>query len=114
MLKEDEATFEQLLYGHPVGVEGDVFCTSCDDHLEAGERVEVYAYRLSGRAGWSVPRLLCEDCAWGGLIETLGAIELLATADLGTLSNPAQQTHTAVLVSPEVERMSPPTTGNDP
>ncbi len=90
-------------------------CTACHTHVHEGEQIGVYAYRLASTDRWDVARVFCHACAPEQLPEpTLGVAELLVTGTLGTLSEPATQSHRLCVTEVLTQHVSPPTEGIQP
>ena len=90
-------------------------CTACHTHVHEGEQIGVYAYRLAGTDRWDIARVFCRVCTPEQLPEpTLGVAELLVTGTLGTLSEPATQSHRLCVTEALTQRVRPPTEGVQP
>lgn len=109
-------TFQQVLTGLPVGLSyRHVGCTACQQNLQEGQRVTVYAYRCMETPDWEVARCFCADCAPEAVkTPTLGAAECVASATLGVQSVVTEQRHRYCLTEVEVAAQSPPTEGTEP
>ena len=109
-------TFQQVLTGLPVGLSyRHVGCTACQQNLQEGQRVTVYAYRCTETPDWEVARCFCADCAPEAVkTPTLGAAECVASATLGVQSVVTEQRHRYCLTEVEVAAQSPPTEGTEP
>ena len=111
-----EVTGSQLLEPVTVGASPDCcHCTACRTGLREGEQIGLYAYRLGSTDRWDVTQVFCRTCTPEQLTEpTLGVTELLVTGTLGTLSDPATQSHRLCVVEVATQRVSPPTEGAQP
>jgi hypothetical protein len=90
-------------------------CTACHTPVHEGEQIGVYAYRLASTDRWDVARVFCRVCTPEQLPEpTLGVAELLVTGTLGTLSEPATQSHRLCVTEVLTQHVSPPTEGVQP
>ena len=109
-------TFQQVLTGLPVGLSyRHVGCTACQQNLQEGQRVTVYAYRCMETPDWEVARCFCADCAPEAVkTPTLGAAECVVSATLGVQSVVTEQRHRYCLTEVEVAAQSPPTEGTEP
>ena len=111
-----QVTVSQLFEPVTVGSLPDrCHCTACRTRLREGQRIGVYAYRLGSADRWDVARVFCPACAPEQVREpTLGVAELLVTATLGTVSEPATQSHRLCVTEVLTQRVSPPTEGAQP
>ena len=90
-------------------------CTACHTRIREGEQIGLYAYRLADTDQWDVARVFCRSCTPAQLRDpTLGVAECLVTGTLGTLSNPATQSHRLCVSEVLTESVSSPTEGVQP
>lgn len=84
-----QTTPEQLLDGLPLDTSAvSRHCTACGRELGVADEVRVYCYRLAESNEWDLPRLYCRGCK-DEIVGTLGAVEVLATARLGSVLVPS-------------------------
>lgn len=90
-------------------------CTSCDTRLTEGPTVTASAYRLTQMRAWVIPRVYCRECAPTTCPQpTRGAVDVLVTGTLATISDATTQTHSCCLIDLEPIAVSPPTEGSNP
>jgi hypothetical protein len=109
-----EAPVTQLLDGLPLGGTAvSRHCTACGRELAVADRVRVYAYRMAESNEWDLPRLYCRGCK-DDLVGTLGAVEVLADARLGSVALPKRRSHALCLVEVAVVATSGAREGSEP
>ncbi len=106
----------QLLTGLEVGLPTNrVACVGCATELTEGRAVTVYGYRQAECLEWDLRRCYCTDCAPTAIGEpTLGVMEVLAQAWLGTVALPRTRTHRLCLTDVETIAHSWPQEGTNP
>jgi hypothetical protein len=111
-----QATPPQLLGSVTIGSSPDrCYCTACHTHVGEGQEIGLYAYWLTDTRRWDVARVFCRACTPDQLAKpTLGVAELLVTGTLGTLSDPATQSHRLCVAEVLTQQVSPPTDGVQP
>lgn len=111
-----QTSVAQLLTPVSVGAAPDRrYYTDCRQKLREGQQLGLYAYRVASARRWDIARMYCRECAPEGVVgPTLGATELLVTGTLGTVSNPATQTHRLCLAEVLTQTVSPPSKGATP
>ena len=111
-----QATPSQLLGSVTIGSAPDrCHCTACHTDIREGQQIGLYAYRLADTRRWDVARVFCRGCTPDQLAKpTRGVAELLVTGTLGTLSDPATQSHRLCVAEVLTQRLSPPTDGVQP
>jgi hypothetical protein len=92
-----------------------VVCLECGSSLREGQSITVYGARRAEHPQWDLRRWYCRSCApttiW---TPTLGVMELLARAWLGTVALPETRTHRLCLTEVELLAYSPPREGGQP
>lgn len=92
-----------------------VRCTVCDTQLRAGATIIAPAYRLTQTREWVIPRVYCRRCGPTTCPQpTRGAVDVLVTGTLATISDATTQTHALCLTELEPIASSPATTGSRP
>jgi hypothetical protein len=108
-----EATATQLLTGlTPATASDSVHCPACGGKIQPGTNVVVIAQRCVEACAWSVPRVYCHPC-YDGFKPTLGAVEVVATAGLGSVLVPTGRTHRPCLTEVAIQHVSPPVQDDD-
>ena len=75
-----------------------VHCTACDTQLREGTPITAPAYRLTQTREWVLPRVYCRRCSPETCPQpTRGAVDVLVTGTLATISDATTQTHTLCL-----------------
>lgn len=92
-----------------------VRCTACDTQLRAGASITAPAYRLTQTREWVLPRVYCRRCGPKTCPQpTRGAVDVLVTGTLATISDATTQTHALCVTTLEPIAVSPPTEGSNP
>lgn len=88
-------------------------CTACGRELGVANEIRVYCYRLADSSEWDVPRLYCRGCK-DDLVGTLSAVEVLATARLGSVLVPSGRQSCLCLTEVSVVTSSGPDDSCEP
>ncbi|QLH80989.1 hypothetical protein [Halosimplex pelagicum] len=109
-----DAAPEQVFEGHAVGAGGKACCGSCRRTVREGDRIIVYAYRMSDMRRWSVAQLSCRSCSdLDVLTPTLGATEVVMNARLAVTADAATQESRLTIRAPQVTTFSAPEEGRE-
>ena len=93
------STPQQVFTGLRVGLANQtVECSQCGALRQSGQSIVCYAYRSADAPEWLLTRCYCTDCTPTEIeTPTLGTSELLLEAELGVVSDVADQLHECCL-----------------
>lgn len=88
--------------------EGAAVCEVCDDELQEGAQVVVFAFRPVEQPAFEIGHVKCTDCRHEpSEYFTLGVRELVLDGRIGTCTDPVSQSWWPVLLAPQPRAVSP-------